>query len=369
MEKIQLTINDQEVEATKGMTVLEAAQAAGIYIPTLCHHPDLEPYGGCRLCVVDIENIRGLPTACTTPATEGMVVTTDSAAIDDVRRMFLELLLTNHPCECLECHRRDRCGPFDICLRHVAVTDRCVVCPANGNCELQKVVDYIGVHQLRFSKDTRSVPIDASNPFFNIDRNRCILCARCVRACQEITGVGAIDLIARGYSIKVATFEDKPLKESICRSCGECMVRCPVGALTPRDTYHAEKEIPTICPYCGVGCQMYLGVDKGQVVGVRGDEEGPANKGLLCVKGRFGITEFIHHPDRLTTPLIRRNGHFEEASWEEALALVASRLEGYPADQVAIISSAKSTTEDNYVIQKFARMVLNTNNIDHCARL
>ena len=369
MDKIKLTINGQEIEAARGMTVLEAAQAAGIYIPTLCHHPDLEPYGGCRLCVVEIENVRGLPTSCTTPATDGMVVTTKSDAINDVRRTSLELLLTNHPCECLECHRRDRCNPFDICLRHVAVTDRCVVCPANGNCELQKVVDYLDVHELHVSKDTRAVPIDTSNPFFDIDRNRCILCARCVRACQEITGVGAIDLAYRGYSMKVATFGDTPLKDSICRSCGECMVRCPVGALTPKDTYRAEEEVATICPYCGVGCQMYLGIADGQVVGVRGAEEGPANKGLLCVKGRFGITEFVHHPDRLTTPLIKRNGHFEEASWEEALALVADKMKNYKADELAVISSAKCTNEDNYVMQKFARAILGTNNIDHCARL
>ena len=369
MEEITLTINGQEVKATRGMTVLEAAQSAGIYIPTLCHYPDLEPYGGCRLCIVEIEKVRGLPTACTTPATDGMVVNTESPAIDNVRRTSLELLLTNHPCDCLECHRRERCGPFDICLRHVAVTDRCVLCPANGDCELQKVVDYMGVHELHVVKDPRRFPVDTSNPFFDIDRNRCILCARCVRACQEITAVGAIDMSYRGYAMKVATFGDTPLFDSICRSCGECMVRCPVGALTPKETFYPEKEVKTICPYCGVGCQLYLGVKDEKIVGVRGDSEAPANHGLLCVKGRFGIAEFVNHPDRLTTPLIKRNGHFEEASWEEALALVANKLEDYKGEQVAVISSAKCTNEDNYVMQKFARAVLGTNNIDHCARL
>ncbi len=369
MEKITLTINGQQVEATRGMTVLETAEAAGIYIPTLCHHPDLEPYGGCRLCIVEIESVRGLPTACTTPATDGMVVTTESDAINEVRRTSLELLLSNHPCECLECHRRDRCGPYDICLRHVAVTDRCVVCPSNGNCELQNVVDYLGVQQLHINKDAKKVPVDTSNPFFNIDRNRCILCGRCTRTCNEVTAVGAIDMANRGYQMKVSTFADTPLIESICRSCGECMVRCPVGALTPKNTYQAEREVKTVCPYCGVGCQMYLDINKDRIVGVRGDEKGPANNSLLCVKGRFGIAEFVHHPERLTTPLIRRNGYLEEASWEEALALVASKLEDYRGDQVAVISSAKCTNEDNYVAQKFSRAVLGTNNVDHCARL
>ena len=369
MQPITLTVDGVQVKTAMGATVLEAAQAAGIYIPTLCHHPDLEPYGGCRLCVVEIENVRGLPTSCTTPATDGMVVNTKSPAINDVRRTALELLLANHPCDCLECHRRERCGPFDICLRHVGVTDRCVVCPANKQCELQKVVDYLGVHELRIRKDTRSIPTDNSNPFFNLDRNRCILCARCVRACNEIIGVGAIDLAYRGYSVRVATFGDKPLMDSICRSCGECMVRCPVGALIPKETYQPTEEVKTICPYCGVGCQMYLGIQNNQIVSVRGDEEGAANKGLLCVKGRFGINEFVHHPERLTTPLIRKNGHFEEASWEEALGLVARKLASYTSDEIAVISSAKSTNEDNYVMQKFARAVLGTNNVDHCARL
>jgi len=351
------------------MTVLEAAKVAGIYIPTLCYQTDLEPYGGCRLCIVEIEKVRGLPTSCTTPVTDGMVVNTESETINEVRRTALELLLTSHPCDCLECHRRERCGPYDICLRHVAVTDRCVVCPANKKCELQTVVDYMGVHELRVSKDTRIFPIDNSNPFFDIDRNRCILCARCVRTCQEITGVGAIDLAYRGYSMKVATAGDGLLFDSICKSCGECMVHCPVGALIPKETHQTEREVKTICPYCGVGCQMYLGIQNEKVVSVRGDEQGEANHGLLCVKGRFGVSEFVHHPNRLTTPLIKRDGKFEEATWEEALNLVAGKLETYKGEQTAVISSAKCTNEENYVMQKFARAVLSTNNVDHCARL
>jgi predicted molibdopterin-dependent oxidoreductase YjgC len=369
MDKINLTINGQQVEATKGMTVLEAARAAGIYIPTLCYFPDLDPYGGCRMCVVEIEKVRGLPTSCTIPATDGMVVTTDSEAINDVRRTALELILSNHPCDCLECHRRERCGPYDICLRHVAVTDRCVTCPANTQCELQRVVDYLGMHEVRVEKELRKVPVDATNPFFNIDRNRCILCARCIRACQEITGVGAIDLAFRGYSMKIATAGDGLLFDSICKSCGECMVRCPVGALTPKEAVQVDREVKTVCPYCGVGCQMYLGIKDDKVVCVRGDEEAPANRGLLCVKGRFGVTDFVHSPERLTTPLIKRDGQFEEATWEEALAHVASRLGEYKGDEIAVVSSAKCTNEDNYVMQKFARAVLGTNNVDHCARL
>jgi predicted molibdopterin-dependent oxidoreductase YjgC len=369
LDTITLTINGVKVEAKEGATVLEAARQAGIYIPTLCYYPDLENYGGCRMCIVEIEKMRGLPTACTTPAIDGMNVTTESPAINEVRRATLELILSTHPCDCLECHRRQRCGPYDICLRHVAVTDRCVVCPANGDCELQQVVDYLGVHTLNIPRDTKPRVIDNSNPFFDLDRNRCILCARCTRTCQEITGVGAIEMAYRGYEMKVSTFGDGTLRESICRSCGECMVRCPVGAMTPRDTARPEYEVKTVCPYCGVGCSMYLGVKDGRVTGVRGDPEGEANRGKLCVKGRFGIAEFVNHKDRLTAPLIRKNGRLEKASWDEALGLVARELGRYRGEEVAVISSAKATNEDNYVMQKLARAVLGTNNIDHCARL
>ncbi|OGO19826.1 MAG: hypothetical protein A2Z15_00285 [Chloroflexi bacterium RBG_16_50_11] len=369
LKTISLTIDAVKVEVAVGMTVLEAARKAGVYIPTLCYYPDLESYGGCRLCVVEIEQMRGLPTACTTPATDGMVVITESAAIGEVRRASLELILSTHPCDCLECHRRKRCGPYDICLLHVGVTDRCVTCPANEDCELQQVVDYLGVHELHIPRDTTPRDIDTSNPFFDLDRNRCILCSRCVRACQEITGVGAIDLANRGYSTKVATCGDTSLMDSICRSCGECMVRCPVGAMKPKETIRPAKEVKTVCPYCGVGCSMYLGVKGGKITGVRGDADGPANQGRLCVKGRFGIAEFVNHQERLTTPLIRKNGALVAASWEEAFSLVAAKLGKYRGDEVAVISSARSTNEDNYVMQKLARAVLGTNNVDHCARL
>ncbi len=298
-----------------------------------------------------------------------MVVNTESSAITDVRRSVVELLLSNHPCDCLECHRRKRCGPYDICLRHVAVTDRCVVCPVNKDCELQRVVDYLGVHQVHISKDTTAFPVDTSNPFFDLDRNRCILCARCVRTCREVTGVGAIDMAYRGYAMKVATFGDRPLIQSICQSCGECVVRCPTGALAVKERRQPTHEVKTICPYCGVGCGIVLGTDGRELIAVRGNRENPVNSGRLCVKGRFGIVDFVNHPDRLHYPLIKRGGEFVEASWEEALDLVASKLEGYKGDTFAAISSAKCTNEDNYVFQKFTRAVMGTNSIDHCARL
>jgi len=343
LDKIKLTINGQVVEARKGMMVLEAAEAAGIYIPTLCSDPDLEPYAACRLCVVEIEGRRGLVTACTMPAADGMVVHTETPAVNKVRQTTVELLIADHPSDCL-------------------------TCPKNQQCDLQKVAAYLGITQQRFRKTTRLLPVDTSNPFFDRDPNYCILCGKCVRICEEVLGVGAITLAFRGYASKVATFDDGPLLDSNCVSCGECVAHCPVGALAVKDAKPPTREVATTCPYCGVGCGIYLGIRNEQVIGVRGNREG-VNKGSLCVKGRFGIAEFVHHPERLTTPLIRRNGELTEASWDEALDLVASKLAQYSPDEVAVVSSAKCTNEENYVIQKLARVVLGTNNVDHCARL
>ncbi|MFQ6122719.1 MAG: formate dehydrogenase subunit alpha, partial [Dehalococcoidales bacterium] len=372
MDGITLTINGQEVKAKKGMTVLEVAKAAGIYIPTLCHHPDLEPYGGCRLCVVEIEKVRGLQPACTYPASDGMIVHTETEAVNNVRRTALELIMVNHPSECLICERRTEkngCTPYEICLRNVAVTDRCILCPANEHCELQKVVDYLGIHELRLSRSEGRFEVDTSHPFFDLDRNRCILCARCVRTCNEVTGCGSLDLAYRGYSMKVVTFADRPLLESFCSSCGECVAHCPVGALIPKETHQPTGEVKTTCPYCGVGCQMNLGIKDERVIRVSGDRDNEVNRGRLCVKGRFGVAEFIRHPERLTNPLMRQNGKLAEVTWDEALNEVASRLGRYQPDEIAVISSAKCTNEENYVIQKLARAVLGTQNIDHCARL
>jgi formate dehydrogenase alpha subunit len=363
VDVVGLTINGRKVAAKKGQTVLEAALDAGIYIPTLCYDPDLKPYGGCRLCMVEIEGMRGLVSSCTTPAADGMVVCTETERVNRSRRITMELIIANHHGDCLTCAK-------------------------NQDCELLKIGRYLGMEQEhidRLRKSTQVLPVDKSHPAFIRDPNKCILCAKCVRACQEIAVVGAIDLAFRGYSAKVATFGDKPIAESICKSCGECLARCPTGALTAKWERPPAKEVRTICPYCGVGCSLYLGVLDNKIVSLRGDPEGPANNGSLCVKGRWGY-DFVNHPERLTTPLIRISGvnrdagHngkvqeiFREASWDEALELVANRLlelkKNHGPDSIAAVSSAKCTNEDNYVMQKFVRAVIGTNNVDHCARL
>ncbi len=346
MEKVTFTIDGVEVTANRGDTILKAALEHDIYIPHLCYHPDLKPFGGCRLCMVEIQG-KGLTISCKTSVEAGIAVITESPQISKVRRIAAELLIANHERDCLECFK-------------------------NPECELQKVAGYLGIKEERVSRLKRTnkkLQIDDSNPFFSRNLNKCILCGICIRTCDEIQGVGAIDFAFRGPDTRVSAMKDKPIMKSECVSCGECVVRCPVGALIPKTTQRPAREVKSICCYCGCGCGIKLGVRGNVIVGVQGDRGNPASKGRLCVKGRFGIAEFVHHPDRLTTPLIRKDGELKQTSWDEALELVAAKLRKYTAEQVAFIASAKCTNEENYVMQKFARAVLGTNNIDHCARL
>ena len=333
--------------ADKGMTILDAALRKGIYIPHLCHHRELEPVGACRLCQVEIAG-KWTKTviSCKTEAKDGMVVRTETPEINKMRQITLELLVADHDTDCLACAQ-------------------------NTKCALQRVADHVGINKKRLQRlkpRGEKFPIDDSNPFFNFNPNRCVLCGICVRTCDELQNVQAIDYAYRGLGTKIAGFGDKLRIESNCESCGECIVRCPVGALTEKDYQRPTHQVKTVCSFCGCGCGLILGARDNQLVSARGDVSSKANKGRLCVKGRFGY-KFVNHPDRLTSPLIKRNGEFVKVEWDEALDLVADTFSKSKGEKFAAITSAKATNEDNYVLQKFTRAVMGTNNIDHCARL
>ncbi|NYT01589.1 MAG: molybdopterin-dependent oxidoreductase [Methanosarcinales archaeon] len=323
---VWLQVDGREVDVEPGTTVKAAAELAGIRIPGLCDHPDLPPYGGCRLCIVEVEGMRGYPSSCTLPVGEGMKVRTDTPALKDMRREILGMLLSEHPSICLTCQRAGRCDQVRASLRKVPQTMGCRYCPADGRCQLQEVVKMVGLDQVE-SAGPGSEEVVRS-PFFDRDPNLCILCGRCVRVCQEVRGLGAISFTGRGHETKVGTAFDRPLQDVGCRFCGACVDSCPTGSLEERAGRWAglaEGRVATFCPYCSANCPIELEVREGRMLRSR-----PGGQSRLCVRGRFGL-EFVGHPDRLKSPLVRKGGRLVEASWEEALQAAARGLEGLDA--------------------------------------
>lgn len=352
---ITLTIDGKEIQVPKGTMLLDACRQVGADIPTLCYDPDLRLAGSCRMCVVEAKGRRNLLAGCVTPAENGMVIETESADVVEARKVILELLLARHK---LECH----------------------TCEKDGDCRLQDYCYRYGVTDSRYAGEGPHFAMEDPNPFIKRDYDKCIMCTRCVRACEEITGAQAINIKDRGHHAKIATGFDGKLADSTCVFCGQCIMVCPVGALTSKVSagkgkpYQTEK-VMTTCTYCGTGCTFELNVKDDKIVGVtsvRDENLSPVNKGALCVKGRFGW-DFVNSPERLTTPLIRENGELRKASWDEALDFTAAKLNGikekYGPDSLMMFSSARVTNEENYLAQKMMRAAIGSNNVDHCARL
>jgi len=352
MGEISLSIDGREVKASEGMTVFEASRKAGITIPHLCYREDLRPTAACRLCLVEVEGSRGLVASCAFPVGDKMVVRTNTTRVQNARTQVIELLLSDHPADCMTCEK-------------------------SGTCSLEKYAYEFGIRKSRFDGERHAYPLRDSNPFFERDYNKCILCARCVTVCHEVQYCTAVDQTHRGFATKVAAFGDRSMKESPCVFCGNCVSVCPTGALTEKAGRSEGrswelKQVPTICSYCGVGCTLVLNVKEDRIVKVTSDREKGMNKGWTCVKGRFGH-DYVHSPDRLSTPLVRENGDLRPAGWDEALDRAATGLtkvkDRYGPDAVAFLASAKCTNEENYLLQKIARSAIGTNNVDHCARL
>lgn len=375
MGKQNLIINGKTVEFEAGQTILDVAKLNGIDIPTLCYLKDATPTGACRICVVEVEKQEKLAASCSTPAAPGMVIHTDSPKVLESLRLNIELLLGSGDHNCLV-QGGDSDSWTDIQLRAMEAPEHKEICPSYGDCRLQELAIRYRVRMERITPTETTIPADNLNPFIVRDFSRCILCGCCVQACNEIAVNQAVSLGFRGTQAKVVTKGDVPLHESDCVFCGQCVEVCPVGALSEKKSLGTGlacemEKVRTTCPYCGVGCQMWLHVSDGKITKVTAVEEGAPNKGRLCVKGRFGY-DFIYSGERLKTPLIREKDGFRPASWDEALDLVAERFKDiigkHGPDSVAGVSCARSINEDSYQMQKLFRAVFKTNNIDHCAR-
>ncbi|MDI6792283.1 MAG: formate dehydrogenase subunit alpha [bacterium] len=349
---VELTIDGKTVEVEEGTTVFQAAKSLGIKIPHLCYHKHLLPTGACRLCLVEVEGARSLVASCACPVSPGIKVMTNTDRVINARKMVIDLLLSDHPQDCL-------------------------ICEKNGDCKLQNYAYQLGVRSTSFKGERHVYPIDSSNPFIERDYNKCILCGRCVATCATIQRNNVVDFAGRGFETRIATYFDRPMQESNCVFCGQCVGVCPVGALTEKEAKFKGRswefsKVTTTCPYCGTGCRFDLNVKDNRIIKVTPSWDAPANQGRLCVKGKFGL-DFVNREDRLKTPLVRRNGELQKAGWNEALDLVAKKLSGikekHGPDSIGGLCSAKCTNEDNYIFQKFMRAAVGTNNVDHCARL
>ncbi len=352
---VTLEIDGRSITVPRGTSVMRASIEAGVNVPKLCATDSLEPFGSCRLCLVEIEGKRGYPASCTTPVEAGMRVRTQSDRLQALRRNVMELYISDHPLDCL-------------------------TCPANGDCELQDMAGVVGLREVRYGFDganhLKDVK-DESNPYFTYDPAKCIVCNRCVRACEETQGTFALTIAARGFESRVSASQSQPFMESECVSCGACVAACPTATLVEKTvsfTGQPEHSVITTCAYCGVGCSFKAEMKGSEVVRMTPFKNGQANEGHACVKGRFAWG-YATHKDRITKPMIRAKitDPWREVSWEEAIAYAASefrRIQGkYGRDSVGGITSSRCTNEETYLVQKLVRAAFGNNNVDTCARV
>jgi formate dehydrogenase major subunit len=354
-DTVTLSIDGRPVTVPEGTSVMRAAAIAGTRIPKLCALEDLEPFGSCRLCLVEIEGRPGYPASCTTEVAEGMVVRTQTDRVAELRRNVMELYISDHPLDCL-------------------------TCPTNGNCELQDMAGAVGLREVRYGYEGANhleKPKDESAPYFTFDPSKCIVCSRCVRACEEQQGTFALTIDGRGFDSQVAASENQPFSESECVSCGACVKACPTATLTEKSIIELgqpDRATVTTCAYCGVGCSFRAEMQGDRLVRMVPDRNGKANQGHSCIKGRFAFG-YATHPDRITRPMIRESIHDEwrEVSWEEAISYAAARFKDIQSrhgrKSIGGITSSRCTNEEVYLVQKFIRAAVGNNNVDTCARV
>lgn len=377
---VELTIDGQKILTHPGMSVLEAALANDIDIPRLCYHPELSVSGGCRLCIVNVEGYSNPTPSCGLSCENGMIIETQNTGLSQIRREIIDLFISEHPLDC-------------------------VTCDKSGACLLQKYAYDFGISKTSHEFEVSKPLYQDDNPFFIRDHQYCILCGRCVRVCDEVVGASAIDFSGRGFEAYIATPFDDPLLDTTCVFCGNCVQVCPTAALMPVSRSGNGREweldrVKTICGYCGVGCQIEYAIKDGEILYAQSQPDAPVNGEFLCTKGRYGW-DFATDPERLTKPMVRRDlayklgltsepwelpeksplkirkpkidDSFVPVDWDTALDLVAGNLaktvKEYGPDSIMGLASARCTNEENYIFQKFIRLGIGTNNLDHCARL
>ena len=352
---VTLEIDGVSITVPKGTSVMRAATEAGVNVPKLCATDSLDAFGSCRLCLVEIEGRKGYPASCTTPCEPGMKVKTQTNKLADIRKGVMELYISDHPLDCL-------------------------TCPTNGNCELQDMAGVVGLREVRYGYEGENhlkMKKDESNPYFTYDPSKCIVCNRCVRACEETQGTFALTIDGRGFESRVSAGQNEAFMDSECVSCGACVQACPTATLTEKSVImmgQAEHSKITTCAYCGVGCSFKAEMKGNEVVRMVPYKDGKANHGHSCVKGRFAWG-YASHKDRMLKPMIRKKitDPWQEVSWEEAVGYAASEFRRIQAkhgkDSIGGITSSRCTNEETYLVQKLVRAAFGNNNVDTCARV
>jgi len=363
---MKIQIDGHIIKTEEHKTILDAARDNDIFIPSLCDFQGLEPFTGCRMCIVEVSGKKGFPPACGTYVEEGMEVKTKTARLQRMRRQILELILSEHPNACLICREKENCDEFKSTIRKVGEITGCVLCSNNGSCDLQDVVEAVKLDRIHFPSVYRDFEVKKEDPFFDRNYNLCILCGRCVRVCQEIRGAAAISFVFRGTKAIVGTMWDRPLIDAGCQFCGACLDVCPTGALSERAVKYdtaPDTQGETICGLCSMGCTLELDSTQRKLLSSQPSEQGTVNHGQACVRGRFMLRDVFSSPRRILSPLIRKGKRLEKVEWEEAVDYVAQRLKKFKGKETGMMISPHLSCEDNYLLLKFAREALKTRNV------